>query len=142
MVPQFLPPSVYGIAADDVTLDEDYCARVLAAVCQAVIVHHDMSGQDSSGGLILNYRQLPEAVHSTILPHFGISCGRAERDKMRLATQRNVKSPSLPFVGDIDEKQRAATPNLRRAAEQHLGVICRRLEAMTKTASPKQGALS
>jgi hypothetical protein len=142
MVPQFLPPSIYGIAPDDVTLDEDYCARVLAAVCQAVIDHHGMNGRDLSGGLILNYRQLPEAVYSTILPHFGISCGQAERDKMRLATQQNVKSPSLRFVGDIDEKQRAATPNLRRTAEQHLGAVHRRLEAMMKTASSTQIAVS
>ncbi len=130
MVPQYLPPRLYGIPESEVTLDEDYCARVLAAVCQAVIDHHDIPAPDLNGGLVLNYRELPEAVYSAILPHFRVSCSAAERECMRQATQRDIKSPGLPFAGDAEEKQRAATANIHRAAEQHLGAIYRRLEAM------------
>ena len=127
MVPQFLPPGFYGIDAEGAP-DEDYCARVLAAICRAVIDH----GTD--GGLILNYRELPGAVGAAILPHFGISCGEEEWQSMRQAAQQDAKSPSLPFAGDAAAKQRAATQTIRRAAARHLGGIYRRLEALNLTA--------
>ncbi len=80
MIPQFMPPSLYGIDAGDGLPTEDYCARVLAAVCQAAIDNHG-----AGGGLLLNYRQLPQAVWTTIMPHFGMACGAHERDTMRRA---------------------------------------------------------
>jgi hypothetical protein len=129
-VPQFLSPSFYGIAAAENLSQEDYCARVLGAVCQPVIDHHDVSGRDRGGGLVLNYRQLPRAVCSAILPHFGISCNEAERASMRQAAQQDAKSPSMPFAGDTDAKRREATEKIRHAAERHLGEIYNRLEVL------------
>jgi hypothetical protein len=134
MVPQFLPPSLFGIAANEATMDEDYCARVLAAVCRAVLDHYQMGG-----GLVLNYRQLPDAVCTAMLPHFGISCGVEERQRMRQAAQQDAKSPSLPFAGDTDAKQRAATDKIRRAAARHLGEIYDRLEALLATSPDERG---
>ncbi len=122
MVPQFLPPAFFGIDTEGVP-DEDYCARVLAAVCRAVI------DAGTSGGLILNYRELPDAVGTAILPHFAISCGEEEHERMRHVAQQDAKSPGLPFAGDSDAKQRDATETVRRAADRHLGEIYARLEA-------------
>ena len=129
IVPQFLPPGFYGIDAEGVP-DEDYCARVLAAICRAVI------DAGPSGGLILNYRELPAAVWAAMLPHFGICCGEEERERMRQAAQQDAKSPSLPFAGDTRAKQRAATATIRRAAERHLGEIYHRLEALSPPPFP------
>jgi hypothetical protein len=127
MVPQFLPPSFYGITDENI-LDEDYCARVLAAVCRAVIEHQGRAGDDLGRGLILNYRQLPDAVWTAILPHFGISCSDEERDNMRRAARQDAKAPTMPFAADADTKQREATATVRRAADRHLGEIYNRLE--------------
>jgi hypothetical protein len=120
-VPQFLPPSFYGINIESVP-NEDYCARVLAVICSAVIDHNPR------GTLILNYRALPGAVGAAILPHFGISCGEEERERMRQAAQQDAKSPSLPFASDTAAKQQAATAAIRRAAADHLDEIYARLE--------------
>jgi hypothetical protein len=114
-------------------LDEDYCARVLGAVCRAVLDHHD-----KGGGLIINYQQLPDAVWTAILPHFGISCGDEERENMRQASQYNAKSPGLPFVGDTEAKQRGATPNVRCAAERHLREIYDGLNALSDRSLPRK----
>jgi hypothetical protein len=125
-VPQILPPSLYGIAAAESMTQEDYCARVLAAVCRAVTDHHGMGG-----GLILNYRELPDAVGTAIMPHFGISCGDEERQSMQCVARQDAKSPAFSFVADTDTKQRAATQSIRGAADRHLGEIYSRLEALS-----------
>jgi len=125
-VPQFLPPGFYGIAADESMTQEDYCARVLGAICRAITDHRDVGG-----GLILNYRQLPDAVWTALLPHFGMSCGEKERQSMRQAARQNAKSPGLPFAGDTEAKQRAATDTIRRAADRHLGETYNRLETLS-----------
>ena len=124
-VPQFFPPGFFGIAAAETIADEDYCARVLAAICRAVLDHRHLGG-----GLILNYRQLPDAVWTTMLPHFGMSCSGEEQDTMRRAAAYNAKSPGMPFTGDSEGKQRAITAKVRDAAARHLGEIYERLESL------------
>lgn len=37
MVPQYFPPRFFGFLEEEATLDEDYCTRVLAAICQTVV---------------------------------------------------------------------------------------------------------
>ena len=123
MVPQFFPPDFFGIAAAETIAAEDYCARVLAAICRAVLDHRHLGG-----GLILNYRQLPDAVWTAMLPHFGMSCSGEEQDTMRRAAAYNAKSPGMPFTGDSEGKQRAITAKVRDAAARHLGEIYERLE--------------
>ena len=125
MVPQFFPPSFFGIGDEDSRLDGDYCARVLAAICRAVIEH-----QHLGSSLFLNYRQLPDAVSAALLPHFGISCNEEEQEAMRRVTKQNAKSPGMPFTGDAEVKQRAATATDRDAAARHLGEIYDRLESL------------
>jgi len=135
MVPQFLSPSFYGIADEGIP-DEDYCARVLAVICRAVVDHQERACGDLGSGLILNYRQLPDAVWTAIMPHFGMSCSAEEQATMRQATQPNAKSPGTPFAGDSDAKQREATTKVRRAADRHLGEIYNRLEDLCAKLPP------
>ena len=122
-VPEYLPPNFYGIAADETVPEEEYCARVLAAICRAILEHRQMSG-----GLVVNYRDLPDAVGAAILPHFGISCDAAELTSMRQTAQWDAKSPMLPFTADADAKRRAVTDAIRRAADRRLGGIYDQLE--------------
>lgn len=129
MVPQFFPPGFFGIAAAENTAVEDYCARVLGAICRAVLDHRHMSDH-LSGGLILNYRQFPDAAWTAVLPHFGISCSAQEQETMRRAAAHNAKSPGMPFSRDAEEKQQAVTAKIRDAATRHLGEIYDRLESL------------
>jgi hypothetical protein len=135
MVPQYMPPSFFGLDPAGYLMDEDYCARVLGVICRAVIDHPEIGRQDLDGGLILNYRQLPDAVCSAILPHFGMPCGEEERLRMGQIAQQDAKSPTLPFASDTDSKQREATDKIRRAADRHLGEIYNRLEALNELAA-------
>lgn len=125
MVPQFFPPDFFGIAAADSAASEDYCARVLGAICRAVLDH-----RHAGGGLVLNYRDLPEAAWTKGLRHFGVACSGAEQDAMRRSAAYNAKSPGMPFAADTEAKQRAATANIRNAALRHLAEVYERLEAL------------
>ncbi len=126
MVPQFFPPEFFGIAAPENTPAEDYCARVLAAICRAALDHRHLGG-----GLILNYRQLPAAVWTAVLPHFGMSCGAEEQEIMRRAATYNAKAPGVPFTGSAEGRQQAVTAKVRDAAARHLGEIYERLESLS-----------
>jgi hypothetical protein len=66
----------------------------------------------------MNYRQLPEAVWSSLLDFFGVAHTPADVERMRRVAQFHAKSPSVPFAGDTSAKQRAAPDDLRRLADR------------------------
>jgi hypothetical protein len=101
---------------------EDYYARVLAAICAPVLTHH------ADGGLIVDYRDLPQALWTKILPHFGIACSESDRAVMVEAARFDAKSPFFAFTPDSDAKRQAASASVRAAAARHLGGIYRLLE--------------
>jgi hypothetical protein len=125
MVRQYFPPRFFGVADATLTADEDYCARVLAAICQAAIDHHGLGG-----GLLLDYCELPAAVFTSLLPHFGVSCDETERETMRGVARRDAKSPITQFTADAAAKRREATEKVRGAADRRLASIYRRLEEL------------
>jgi hypothetical protein len=135
MVPEYMPPGFFGLDPAGYLMDEDYCARVLGVICRAVVDHHEIGRRDLAGGLILNYRKLPEAVCSAILPHFAMACGEEERQRMRQIAQQDAKSPTLSFASDTESKRREATDKIRGAADRHLGAIYNRLEALSELAA-------
>lgn len=122
MLPQFFPPRFFGIDLDDAVPDEDYCARVLGAICNAAAGHAALGG-----GLIIDYRDLPGAVFSKIAPHFGIPVSTADRAAMTAVTERDVKAPHQAFAPDGAGKRRDASEAVRQAAQRHLDAACRRL---------------
>lgn len=125
MVPEFMPPALYGIEGADGMASEEYCARVLEKICRAVVDH-----VGDGRGLLINYRELPEALFTKVLPHFGMTFDDSERETMRLAAQRDAKAPSFTFAVDAEAKQRQASEQLRALAERHLGAVYRELEAL------------
>jgi hypothetical protein len=124
-MPEIVPPRFYGIDAGGGMTNEDYCARVLAAVCQAVIDH-----RGAGGGLLINFRALPAAVWTTILPHFGLAASERECAAMRHAARQDAKMPLSHFADDSQAKQREATPPIRAAADRHLQNIYEQFEAL------------
>jgi len=62
MIPGMLEPSLFGIEpSHGLQKPEDYCARVLARICEPVLQQYS-----KGGALLVNYRQLPEALWTTI----------------------------------------------------------------------------
>jgi hypothetical protein len=108
---------------------DEYCARILARICQSALDHH------RDGGLLINYRELPEAVWSSIADFFGIAITSAEAERMRELAQFDAKKPRLPFNTDGDQKQRQATERIREAAAFWLEPAYRQLEDR-RTSSP------
>jgi hypothetical protein len=125
MVPQIVPAGLYGLQGlDGVSLD-GYSAQVLGKICEAAV-----GGYSLGRGLLVNYRDLPEAFWSRIVPHFGVSYDAQEREIMNRAARYDAKAPHAEFVRDSDAKQREATEIIRAEAERHVRGIYRRLDAI------------
>ena len=127
MVPSLVPPSTFGLDLPDGVPNDDYCARVLAAVCEGALAHYAIRG-----GRLINYRQLPEALFTTILPHFGVDASEAELTVMRAASIRDAKAPEQTFTPDAQVKQQAATAAVREICEHRLGDVYARLETLRR----------
>jgi hypothetical protein len=126
MLPSGIVPNLYGIERTyGPGTAEDYYARVLAKVCEPVLRHYG-----EGGGLLVNYRELPEALFTAILPHFGVACGEADRAAMTEATRYDAKAPGMTFAPDSEAKQRSASAATRAAAERWLHDPYGRLEAL------------
>jgi hypothetical protein len=124
MVPDFVPPSFYGIDLPTGVPDEDYCARVLAAICEAALDQHALGG-----GLMVNYRDLPDVMFTNILPHFGVTPTAEEQALMSQALVFDVKSPGMEFKPDSAAKRAEASPAIAQICERRLGDAYGRLEA-------------
>ena len=126
MLPGGVGPNLYGLERSyGPGTAEDYYAHVLAKVTEPAVAHYA-----SGGGLLINYRQLPEALFTAILPHFGVECDEADRAAMTEAARYDAKTPGFEFEPDSGAKQRVATPDARAAAERRLGDLYRRLEVL------------
>jgi hypothetical protein len=129
-VPGVLPPHVFGFAPGEEALpDVDYVARVLGRICAAVI---DFWGL--GGGMLVDYRELPDALLDRILPHFGMEPTADERALMQATSRRDAKAPDTQFAADSAHKRRAADDATRAAAERHLATICAGLMAVRGSA--------
>jgi hypothetical protein len=130
MVPGIIGPSLFGIdAAAALHMPAaEYCARILAAICGAALRHFP-----AGGGLLVNYDELPDAVWTAILPHFGVECTAADIAAMREAAKYDAKTPLLPFESDRSAKKRDATAAACEAAATWLDPLYRELEALRGT---------
>jgi hypothetical protein len=126
MIPGGVGPNLYGLERSyGPGTAEDYYAQVLAKVVEPAVAHYA-----SGGGLLVNYRQLPDALFTAILPHFGVACGAADRAAMMQAARYDAKAPGFEFASDSGAKQHAATPIARAAAQRWLGDLYRGLETL------------
>lgn len=127
MIPAAVPPELFGLdlaSAVAMPLDE-YCARVLRAICVGAIAL-----LREGGGLAVRYRDLPAAALGPVLDHFEVEAGAGERALMAAAARRDAKRPSAAFEPDSERKQREATPEMREAAERLVAPLVAELEAL------------
>ncbi|MEP6819613.1 MAG: sulfotransferase [bacterium] len=130
-IPGVIAPSSFGMNPDQIwTIEpEEYCARVLAALCQAALQHH------GSGGLLVNYRQLPEIVWTSLAEFFGIDFSDAEVETMKDKTKRHAKNPAVVFQNDSVDKRRKATEKVLDVINTWIGPVYRELEAARLSAT-------
>ncbi len=94
IIPWTLDPRRAGIepAAIASMSQGEYCARMLAAFCEAALAH-------AAGGRsrFLDYAQLPDAVFSTVLPFFDVSPSPDETHRLHEAADFDVKHEGEAF---------------------------------------------
>jgi hypothetical protein len=129
LIPDLVAPSVFGLKRPSAPT-EDYWARVLAAICQPVIEAQTTPSAGRGGGLLVNYEELPQALWTRILPHFGVVPGADDISRMAAAAQYDAKAPQMTFAGDVEAKRSAVTDSIRLACERRLHAPYRRLEAL------------
>jgi hypothetical protein len=126
MVPGMLDPNLFPLDAGQYTYDrERHGARVLAQICSPLIQQYS-----EYRPLLINYRQLPDAVWTKIMPYFGIAYSEDDRKIMIAAARYNAKTPQLKFTPDAENKQREASASVRARVDEHLGPVYRQLEAL------------
>jgi hypothetical protein len=96
---------------------------VLQRVCAAALHHLDGRAR------LINYRQLPAAVWAEIAAHFSVEYSTADLAAMYQVAQFDAKNPSLTFTSATQDKERAASADLRRLAEEGLLPVYAALEA-------------
>ena len=115
---------------------EDRLAQTLAGLCDRAI----RARRDSPDtGMVLDYSHMPDAMLSTIVPHFGISPSAPEVEIMLGAESKYSKAPTIEvvrgahpvdndqaegagagFTDDTETKSELATPAVMAAAEKYL----------------------
>ncbi len=108
---------------------EEFCATVLASIYTAMLTY-----AREPGVLLVNYRELPDAMFSAVLPHLGVTVSTEERSVLADAATFSAKHPRLPFVPDSREKRKAAGAAARSHCDRLLMPLYRELEAI-RTAS-------
>ncbi len=131
-VPGMIPPALFGIdlAVAVEMPPAEYCARVLAAVCRAAL---DRCRTDD--GLLVNYRELPDAVGGRIAAHFRIDWTDEERRAIAETARFDAKAPSFAFVPDAAQKRRQVPASVEAATERWLDPVYRELEALRSGAA-------
>ena len=116
-----LPPVVEGSLLS--TSLPESLASTLAKICEAGLARLGL------GGTLINYRQLPDVVTSSLLDLFGVSYSVEGLERIEQTTRLHAKNPVVPFSGDSERKQLEATLEIREAAGRWLYPVYERLEA-------------
>ena len=126
MVPGGIEPELFGLTLGEVVTmqPEEYCARILAVICEAGLQH-----QRSYGGMLVNYEQLPEAAWTEIAKFFRVDVSEFELEAFQRVALRSAKNPQLEFESDSRAKRENATNALRDASARWLDPVFERLEA-------------
>ena len=127
MVPGSIGNVLPGVGLDDALKipPEEYCARILARICEAAL-----NNAKNRNAFFVNYDQLPGVVTNSIVEHFGVSYTTEEIEQMVKAASFNSKTPQMTFQTDSEEKQADATDAARKSAAEWVEPVYERLEAV------------
>ncbi len=125
--PAEIEPSLLGLSwqeAHELSTPR-YCALVLERIYAAAIAQHH-----ERGGLLIEYRELADAVCGQMLDHFGLRYGAEQLTRMREAARFDAKQPTKLFVADAAQKRASADAEVAELAATRLAPFYRELEAL------------
>lgn len=125
MIPGVVEEMLSGLDSSEVSQmrAEEYCARVLARICETAL-----KCLPNRNALLVNYTQLPEAVTSTVLKHFRAAYLPEDIEQMKNAARFNAKTPQMNFVPDSETKKKQASGAAYAAAEKWVNPLYEKLE--------------
>jgi len=126
-VPGLVPMHGLGLPPQEYAARQmEYAARAMSAICEAAL------RRVGDGGMLVNYRELPEAVYGPVAAHFGCEWDAAETAAMRDASRFDAKSPGVLFEADGARKRGEAAAAIRDLAQRYLGDVHGRLTRATQ----------
>lgn len=100
-----IDPARFGMTFEQVVglSRQRWTARVLGGLLQAAL-----TSRAQPNGMIVDYRELPAAILSKVVPHFRLTLTPDEELRVREATRIDAKNPTLAFTPDTEAKRREA----------------------------------
>jgi hypothetical protein len=126
--PGALPEPVIGFAFDAGMSLEDFAARVLAGIGDAILTHWDLGG-----GKLVAYPGIVKAATEEIAAHFKLDLDVSSVALMTAASKRDAKDPQQGFASDIGRKQAATTVAISDAVAKWLKPVEDALEIRSKS---------
>lgn len=123
-LPGVVPVSLFGVSGAETMPYADYCAWLLGRLCTVVLAE-----LPHGRGLLVNYRDLPDAASSSILPHFGLQPDGAEQLMIEAAGLRDAKAPNRRFTSDTAAKHAETTTAIQETADRYVSVVYAQLES-------------
>jgi hypothetical protein len=122
-VPGMLPSAWFGAPEPihDVQTRVQYAARVLGAICAAVVPYADAAN-------LVNYDQLPQALTTCMPLGFGLDPAAADHASLIALLKKHAKRPYESFADDRAAKRGAAGEEVRAAAERWMALHYATLE--------------
>ena len=126
LVPGVIEPGLFGLELDAaITYEpEEYCAIILARICEAALSHHK-----AGRSMFIDYNRLPKAVWTTVLDFFRVNCTKDDLERLIQAAQFYSKSPSFHFQDDSAAKNRQASRQLIQVTDRWLALVYEKLQA-------------
>jgi hypothetical protein len=108
MIPSTLTPDELGIDASGITSEatlQEYGAAVLGRLLECAV-----AGMADGPALLVDYRELPDAITTRVAPWFGIDIDDGSSERLLALAARDAKNEATPFEPDTAAKRIAATP--------------------------------
>jgi hypothetical protein len=127
MVPGVLGPSLASISADEAIAmpRAEFIARILGRIFES---GHE--GCLTFGGRPVHYRELPDALWTSLAGDFGVATDVVTIEALHDAARLDAKNPHFEFVSDTEQKHRASSEELRRAVDRWAAPAYAALEAL------------
>ena len=125
VVPLTIDPRIAGVEASALASisQAEYCARILAAFCDAALAN---AGRGRSR--FVEYADLPGAVFTDVLPSFGVSPDADETRRMREIATIDAKGEGGAFQSATSLPQ--PSPEIERLASQWLDPLYAAMRAL------------
>jgi hypothetical protein len=127
-MPRIVPgmgPNLLPVADISGMTIEEYAARVFGLLCDTVIRHFPCKG-----GMLVNYRQLPDLVWSDVPGHFGFELPTGAVERMQETAALNIKDRSRRFEPDSEQRRAEASDLVRQMAAQWVQPQYEKLERL------------